>query len=1053
MWLVDVSIRRAVFAVMLIGGLAVLGYISLGRVGIDLFPNVELPFVSITTTLEGASPDTVETEITDVIEENVNTISGIKQLRSVSADGISQVFIEFELEEDVDIKAQDVRDKVTIARRDLPQDIDPPIVEKLDPDASPILSIMVSGNSSVGEITTFADDVVKEAIQRLPGVGSVTLVGGRERAIRVWLDAAKMRSYGITADDVVNAIRAEHTELPGGRLEVAGNTREFGVKTKAEAADVDEFRKLVVAFRKDGLATRLGDIARIEDGLEDERSYAQLNGSPGVSLEVRRQSGRNTVEVARRVRAEVEKLREMAPPGMKLVIARDVSRFIESSISDVQHELLIAILLVVLVTFFFLLSWRATLMVAIAIPTSLIATFFVFDIYDFTINILTLLALTMAIGLLVDDAIVVVEAVQHDVDQGKPRMQAAAEGTKRVGLAVLAGTFATLAVFVPIAFMEGIVGRFFYQYGLAVVFSVSMSLLVALTLTPMLASRFLNPATSVFILLRPINAFHRAMQKGYAWAVKGAVRFRYVVLLIAAGSVVVGGYYARQVPTAFTSKADRSEFQGTIELPLGAGIEEAKDAAARMQHALEGVNHVRDVFITAGANAQGKVNQIDFYVAITPKQERDVTQFEVMDEAREAIVKAVPEATKTSIVEVPWISGGGVQTSDLEYVVRGSDLAGLQTYTNKILEEMKRAGVFADIRSSYETGRPELQIRVDRARAGDLGVSARSIATTSRAVIGGLDVATFEDAGKRYDVRVRLEEDQRQNLEQLKLIQVRASDGRLIDLPNVAEISFSRGPAQIERQDRARKISVIANAKSGVALGIASRKFNEIIAANPLPPGFTGSFEGKVRQLGETLSSVLFAFMLALVALYMVLASQFNSFVQPFVIMLTAPLSFSGGFAALYYAHQELSLFAQIALIALMGIVMKNGILLIDQANQNHDAGMSRRDAMISAAPVRLRPVLMTAVSAIFGMIPVAMATSDGAEWRNGLGFLIVGGLTSSTILTLFVVPAAYVVLSDFARGFDWLARLPSRLPRRKKKPADEPAAPQMEAPGHTPAE
>ncbi|MBN9278839.1 MAG: efflux RND transporter permease subunit, partial [Hyphomicrobium sp.] len=819
--------------------------------------------------------------------------------------------------------------------------------------------------ASIRDITTFADEVVKEAIQRLPGVGSAKIVGGRKRAIRIWLDAGRMRAYGVTANDVVQAIRTEHADLPGGRLEVDGARREFGVKTKAEAKSAEEFRKLVVAFRENSLPTRLEDVARIEDGTEDERTYAALNGRTGVSLEIRRQSGRNTVAVARLIRAEVEKLKKQAPPGMQIVIARDVSRFIESSISDVQHELVIAMGLVVLVTFFFLLSWRATLIVATAIPTSLIATFFVFYIFGFTINLLTLLALTVAIGLLVDDAIVVIESIQREVDEGKPREIAAAEGTTRVGLAVLAGTFATLAVFVPIAFMSGIVGRFFFQYGLAIVFSVTVSLLVALTLTPMLSSRFLTPASAMSRILKPIEHFHHGLDSAYGWLVKWAITLRYVVVLLALGSVVIGGYYARKVPTGFANAADRSEFLGSIDLPLGTGVGEAKAAAKSIQEHLAKIEHVRDVFVTAGANSQEKVNRLDLYVSITPKQQRKATQFVLMDQARTALKAAVSNATKISVAEVPWVSGGGVSQLDIEYVIRGSDLKAMQAYAERVMADMRQSGSFDDIQSSYEEGRPEVQIRVNRSRAGDLSVSAQSIATTARAVIGGLDVATFEDKGRRYDVRVRLEEDQRQSMDQLRLMQVRGANGRLIDLPSVADITFESGPSQIERQDRARKISIMAAAKTGVALGDASKQFIALMDRHPLPQGMTGSFEGKVKRMQESLAAIGAAFVLAMIALYMLLASQFNSFVQPLIVMLTGPLSFSGAFAALYYGNQELSLFAQIGLLALMGIVMKNGILLIDRANQLREEGVPTRQAMLEAAPERLRPVLMTAFAAV----------------------------------------------------------------------------------------
>ena len=1022
MRLADTSIRRPVLAVMVIGALVVLGWISLGRLGIDLFPNVEFPYVSVITTLEGASPDTIETEVTDIIEENVNTISGIKQLRSVSSEGYSQVNIEFELDEDIDVKAQDVRDKATLALQDLPDDTSQPIVEKVDPDAAPILSVVIAGNMGIAELTAFAEDVAKEAIQRVPGVGSVTVIGGREREMRIWLDSSKLRAHNVTASDVVSAIQSEHIEIPGGRLDVAGSTREFGIKTVAEAMTAEDFRNLVVSFNEGGTPTRVRDVARVEDGLEEERTFAQLNGRPGISLEVRRQSGRNTVEVARAVKAEIDQVRSLAPSGVDIVIARDISRFIESSIRDVLKDLLIAVALVVLVSYFFLLSWRATLIVTTAIPASLVASFFIFFVFDFTINMLTLLALTVAIGLLVDDAIVVIESIQRDVDKDIDPYEAASSGTDRVGLAVLAGTFATLAVFVPIAFMSGIVGRFFLQYGLAIVFSVSVSLLVALTLTPMLSARFLEPVSAHWKFLRPIENFHRRMEAGYGRLIHHAVDHRYLVLIFAAGSLLIGGWFAGQIPTGFTSNADRSEFQGAIELPIGYGIGESKLAAARVQAALADVPEVVDVFVTAGAGSQQKANQLDLYVLLAPKQGRSMDQFQIMDLARAALAEAVPLASKSSIIEVPWVSGGGLSTADIEYVVRGSNLDDINAYVEPLMAAMRQSSTFVDVRSTYEVGRPELQIVFDRLRAGDLGVSALSLATTSRAMVGGVDAGTFESEGKRYDVRVRLEEEQRQDLRQLEQIQVRSVNGTLVDLANLANLTISSGPAQIDRQNRARKISILANSGVGVALGTSIEELEDLVAARPLPAGMTATYEGMARRLSDTAEAIAFAFAVALIALYMVLASQFDRFAQPLVIMLTAPLSFSGAFAALYLANQEMSLFAQIGLIALMGIVMKNGILLVDRANQLIAKGSDPKNAIMLAGPERLRPVLMTAFAAVFAMLPVAFATSDGAEWRNSMGFIIIGGLLSSTLLTLLVVPAAYVLPADLRFCRQWVA-------------------------------
>ena len=488
-----------------------------------------------------------------------------------------------------------------------------------------------------------------------------------------------------------------------------------------------------------------------------------------------------------------------------------------------------------------------------------------------------------------------------------------------------------------------------------------------------------------------------------------------MVIAFAVASVFVGVWFASQVPSGFTSKADRSEFQGTVDLPLGTGVSEARHVAARINAALATLAHVEEVFLTVGSGSQQKANQIDIYAVLTPKQERDATQLQIMDNARRAIARAVPEAIKVSVAEVPWVSGTSTSV-DIEFVVRGSDISAMRAYTEGIIAQMQHDPSFVDVQSSYESGRPEVQISIDRLRAADMGISARSLATTMLTVIGGVNAGGFEDRGKRYDIRVRLEEGQRQNIEQLSLIQVRSSNGALVDLTNAANINVTSGPAQIDRQDRARKISILANAATGYALGQSTEILQEILANHPLPSGMTGTFEGQARRMAESGKAIAFAFMLAIVALYIVLASQFNSFVQPLVIMLTAPLCFSGAFAGLYFANQEMSLFAQIGIIAVTGIVMKNGILLVDRANQLVEEGLGPQQAMIEAGPERLRPVLMTALAAVFGMIPVALSGADGPEWRNAMGVLIIGGLSSSTLLTLLVVPAAYSVPKDIAR-------------------------------------
>jgi HAE1 family hydrophobic/amphiphilic exporter-1 len=1018
--LADLAIRRPVFAVMLIGALVSLGLVSVGRLGVDLMPRIEFPYVSVTTVLEGATPETVETEVTDIIEEQVNAISGIKRLKSVSSEGLSQVFVQFELEEDVDIKAQDVREKVARARRDLPADAEPPLVEKLDMAASPILAVMVSGELPIREITRFADDVVKERLQRIRGVGSATVVGGRKREIRIWIDANRLRSYALTVDDVIRAIRSEHTEIPGGRFETLGGHAELSVKTKGEVEAVREFNDIVVAYRE-GTPTLIRDVARVEDGLEDERTYAELDGVRGVSLEVRKQSGRNTVEVARAVRTAVEDIQQMAPPGIRVIVAHDTSRFIESSIEDVAQNMVLGGFLAVLITLAFLRSFRSTLIVSIAIPAAIVSTFFLFYVIGITINMLTLLGLSVSIGLLIDDGIVVLESIYRRIEAGEAPMRAASEGAERVGSAVVAGSASVLAVFLPIAFMKGMIGRAFYEYGLAVAFSVAVSLLIAVTLTPTLCARVLRRQSSQGRVFLTLERLYTNLEHGYGILLATVLRHRLATMGVAVLSIYVGISLAGGVPLEFAPSTDRSEFEGVVEIPLGAGIEESKRVGRRVATAVAAIPEVEGVFLTVGGGSRGRVNESSLYIALSPKLERDASDVEVKAVARQAMAAAAPEAKAISANEISWISGGGVTPYDVEYSIQGPELGRLEELSDHVLERMQQAELFVDTITSFERGKPEVQVLVDRRRAADLGVPVRSLATTVRALVGGLDVATYQEAGSRYDVRVRLEEEQRDEVGELGRIQVRAASGGLVDLENLATIRIATGPAQVDRLNRARRVTIHANTIGGVALETAVNRLDEIVAEIGLPAGYEGAHQGAAERMTSAAESMVFAFVMALIAIYVILASQFNSFIQPAVIMVSAPLAFVGAFTALWITSTEMNIFAQIGLIALMGLVMKNGILLVDYANRRRAEGATAHEAILEAGAIRLRPVLMTALSTIFGMLPVALSRSDAAEFRNPMGVILIGGLLSSTFLTLLVVPVIYTLA-------DGLRALPMRL-------------------------
>ena len=1033
MGLADFFIRRPVFAVMLIAGLVALGALSLARVGIDLFPRVEYPFVAVSTVLEGATPETVETEVTDPIEEKLNTISGIKTLRSVSSEGLSQIFLEFELSENVDVKSQEVRDKIALARGDIPKETEPPVVEKVDPDSQPIMSVLVAGDFPIRDLTLYADNVVKEALQRIPGVGSVELVGGRDREVRVWLDIDKLRGFGVSAQQVIAAIGAEHAEVPGGRLESGGGSREFSVKTKGEIESVPEFGNIVVAFRE-GSPIWLRDVARIEDGMEDERTYAELGGKRGVSLEIRRQSGKNTVAVASEVRAALADLEKDAPAGVRLVVAKDVARFIQSSIHDVTLDMILGGVLAVLVTWLFLLNPRSTIIVAIAIPTSVISTFFAFYICGFTINMLTMMALSVSVGLLVDDAIVVVESIHRLIQEGKPPMEAASEGVRQVGAAVLAGTLTVIAVFVPIAFMQGLVGQFFFQYGLTVSFAVAVSFLVSMTLTPMLSSRFRTRDEHHGGLLGRLEQVHVRLEQSYRRVLEATLRRRWVAMVALAVAVYLGGTVAGLVPNEFMPQTDRSEFTAKIELPLGTGIEQSKQVARAIARDIEKVDGVASVFVTVGAGVQNKVNEADYYVGLTPKADRDQTQFQIMDKVRIAMRRHGQAVKSVTLAEIPWVSGGAGASPPVEQLFQGRDLHELDRLAQDLAARMRPLPVFQDVKTSFESGKPELQIHVDRQTAADLGVSVDRLAGTVRALVGGVDVATYQEGGERYDVRVRLEEPQRNDLSRLSLLQIPNAKGALVDLDNVASLKIGNGPVEITRMDRSRMVEVTGANSTGVTLGQADAELHRLVAGMTIPPGYTVRAEGMIKTMKESSAAIGFAFGMALLVIYMVLASQFNSFLQPAIMMLCAPLAFIGAFALIWLEGSGLSLFAQIGLIVLMGLVMKNGILLVEYANQFREQGMGATEAMLAAAPLRLRPILMTALAAVFGMIPIAIATSDGAEWRRPMGVLVIGGLLSSTFLTLLIVPVAYTLLADAGKP---LRRLLGRLPGRRAAPAE----------------
>ena len=1050
MILSDIAVRRPVFTTMVIGALVVFGLIAFTSIGVDLYPRVEFPVITIITTLPGADPVTVETTVSDVIEQAVSTISGIKALRSTSADSVSQVIVEFELEKPVDVAFQEIQAKLGGVRSQLPRDVEDPVVEKFDVDSAPIMAVVVSGKMPIRDLTRLADKTVAERLQRVRNVGQVTLVGGREREIQVWLDRSRMEGYQLAVQDVQAALQSEHIEMPGGRVETG--PLELLVKTRAEFTSAAEISRLIVAWR-DGAPVRLEQIAHVDDGLEERRSAANLDGNPAVALLVRRQSGTNTVQVAHALYHEIDNLRrELAPLGIQMEIAQDLSVYIEHSIEEIQFHLVFGGGLAVLIVFVFLRNFRITLISALAIPTSVIAAFIIMQGLGFTMNMMTMLALSLSIGILIDDAIVVIENIHRHVEEGKPPREAATFGTAEIGMAAFAITMSIVAVFVPVGLMKGIVGRFIYQFGLTVAFAVLVSLFVAFTLTPMLSARILkHSGGKANIISRMIGSVLDSIDAAYKWVLAGALRFRFIVVILAVGVLYASMIVAGWMKVEFIPQEDASEMNVVVKAPLGASLDTTEKIFEEIRHRLEGQPWLKYTFMTIGSDQLQRVNEGTMYVKMTPKGTRPMSQADAMVWVRNRLAD-VPNAT-ISVQQVPRVSGGGRSAALVQFEIRGSDLDVLEKAATTLMDKMRESGGYVDLDSNYEKGKPEVNVYVKRDVAADLGVRASAIASTVNTLIGGQDVAKFRDTGDRYDITLRLDEPYRNDPDDILLLNVRSNSGELIRLQNVARVDRDQGPVQINRFNRTRQITILSNLDkgSGKVLGDAVTEVNAIMKEQGLPPGYTAAFAGTADTMRESFGYMLFALGLAVILVYMVLASQFESFIHPYTIMLSLPLSVIGAIGAIVMFGMTMSIFTMIGIIMLMGLVTKNAILLIDFTNQMRARGMERREALLHAGPVRLRPILMTTLAMIFGMLPIAMGTGAGSESRAPMATAVIGGLITSTLLTLVVVPVVYTIMDDLAHPGSWrLVRFFRGLVAGQQ--AQAAVAEHGQPPGYTPA-
>lgn len=1036
MWLADTSVKRPVFATMAIMALVVIGVVSYPEIGVDLFPKVDFPIVTVTTHLNGASPEVIDVDVTDRIEGAVNTINGVKSITSSSTSGDSRVTIEFVLDRNIDLAAQDVREKVALIRDKLPVDADEPRIAKVDPDATAVLFLNLSGQKTVKELSTYVDEVLKEQLQRINGVGDVLLWGLRLRQIRVWLDADKLRAYGIAATDVMGALKRQNIELPGGRIESL--SKEYTVMVKGEFANLPEINDMVVAYDK-GAPVRLRDVGRAEDGMEEMRTMVRYNGVPAIAMGVQKQSGTNTVAVANLVKAEIEKIRKTLPPGISLNIAMDQSIFIQRSIDEVQKHLILGSFFAVLAVLLFLRNFRTTLISAVALPVSIIATFALIRFFGFTFNNMTMLALTLSVGLLIDDAIIVIENIYRHVEEGMAPREASTFATSEIGLAVMATTFAIVAIFLPVAFMKGIIGRFFLQFALTVVFSVMVSLLVSFTLTPMLASIFLkrialrrgNSETEAAV--KPRGRFVEWFERGYDRIEEGyrpllafSLRHRGVMLIGALVLFVGSLYLTTFIGKEFVPPEDQGQFLVRLEAPIDYSIEKADELFRPAEKVLREMPEISAVYYRLGLGSA--INRGILMTRLVPKAERKKSQEELKKEIRNKLRKF--PGLKVSAEDVSLI-GGGQRQVPIQYSIRGRDLTALQSYARQISGEFSKLPGIVDVDTSLEMGKPELKVFIDRDKAADLSVDVATIAEAVNLLISGeTEVTKYKDEsrGKRYDLRIRLNPEERRNPDDLSRLYVRARDGRLVELRNLVRIQEGGGPSIINRVDRQRAISLFASLE-GKPLGQAVEELNAI-AGRILPADYLPKYQGTAETMGESFQYLMFALILGVLMAYMVLAAQFESFVHPFTVLLAMPLSFIGAFGALLITGNTLNIFSFIGLILLMGLVKKNAILLVDYTNVLRGRGVPRREAILQAGPVRLRPILMTTFAMVFGMLPVAFGVGEGSETRSPMGIAVIGGLLTSLFLTLVVVPAAYDLFDD------WQGSFKRRRERRKLQEA-----------------